>query len=113
FISSRRRHTISKRDWSSDVCSSDLDVAGHCIRICYCYALDIQHKTMADDKRSNIFDIAGRYIMPAADERDSFGSLQQGDGTARRYTGVDMFMVSGTMYNVEGVILYCVVDLNC
>src|SRR5207249_7940532 len=23
--SSRRRHTISKRDWSSDVCSSDLD----------------------------------------------------------------------------------------
>src|SRR5699024_12056106 len=25
FISSRRRHTRSKRDWSSDVCSSDLD----------------------------------------------------------------------------------------
>src|SRR5207249_7891062 len=25
--SSRRRHTRSKRDWSSDVCSSDLDVA--------------------------------------------------------------------------------------
>src|SRR2546421_2906661 len=25
FISSRRRHTISDRDWSSDVCSSDLE----------------------------------------------------------------------------------------
>src|SRR5699024_11788173 len=25
FLSSRRRHTRSKRDWSSDVCSSDLD----------------------------------------------------------------------------------------
>src|SRR5699024_11525395 len=24
FFSGRRRHTISKRDWSSDVCSSDL-----------------------------------------------------------------------------------------
>src|SRR5699024_12044268 len=24
FFSSRRRHTISKRDWSSDVCSTDL-----------------------------------------------------------------------------------------
>src|SRR5207247_3023582 len=24
FLSSRRRHTISTRDWSSDVCSSDL-----------------------------------------------------------------------------------------
>src|SRR5699024_11965210 len=33
FFSSRRRHTRSKRDWSSDVCSSDLAVhsagAGH------------------------------------------------------------------------------------
>src|SRR5699024_11548276 len=26
FFSSRRRHTRSKRDWSSDVCSSDLRV---------------------------------------------------------------------------------------
>src|SRR5699024_11459412 len=25
FFSSRSRHTISKRDWSSDVCSSDLN----------------------------------------------------------------------------------------
>src|SRR5699024_11377192 len=30
FFSSRRRHTRSKRDWSSDVCSSDLSIAeGH------------------------------------------------------------------------------------
>src|SRR5699024_11816690 len=28
FFSSRRRHTRSKRDWSSDVCSSDLSGAG-------------------------------------------------------------------------------------
>src|SRR5699024_12231260 len=27
FFSSRRRHTRSKRDWSSDVCSSDLYLA--------------------------------------------------------------------------------------
>src|SRR5207249_8976121 len=27
FFSSRRRHTRSKRDWSSDVCSSDLEPA--------------------------------------------------------------------------------------
>src|SRR5437868_10358485 len=33
FFSSRRRHTRSKRDWSSDVCSSDLD--GH---ICSLFA---------------------------------------------------------------------------
>src|SRR5438874_2769535 len=28
FFSSRRRHTRSLRDWSSDVCSSDLGTAG-------------------------------------------------------------------------------------
>src|SRR5437868_12838842 len=28
FFSSRRRHTRSKRDWSSDVCSSDLVARG-------------------------------------------------------------------------------------
>src|SRR5206468_10074154 len=31
FFSSRRRHTISDRDWSSDVCSSDL--IGHPLAI--------------------------------------------------------------------------------
>src|SRR5258707_10769123 len=29
FFSSRRRHTRYWRDWSSDVCSSDLDMACH------------------------------------------------------------------------------------
>src|SRR5207249_7753921 len=28
FFSSRSRHTMSKRDWSSDVCSSDLEETG-------------------------------------------------------------------------------------
>src|SRR5207249_7534043 len=33
FFSSRRRHTRSKRDRSSDVCSSDLEVAGMHVRL--------------------------------------------------------------------------------
>src|SRR5579885_2738126 len=32
FFSSRRRHTRSKRDWSSDVCSSDL-LEGRLVRL--------------------------------------------------------------------------------
>src|SRR5690349_15596918 len=32
FFSSRRRHTMSLRDWSSDVCSSDLPVEMVCSR---------------------------------------------------------------------------------
>src|SRR5437870_10931470 len=30
FFSSRRRHTRWPRDWSSDVCSSDLEAGGKC-----------------------------------------------------------------------------------
>src|SRR5204863_5493319 len=33
FFSSRRRHTRSLRDWSSDVCSSDLAGGGRCLAI--------------------------------------------------------------------------------
>src|SRR2546429_6706282 len=32
FFSSRRRHTRCSRDWSSDVCSSDLSGAGRAFR---------------------------------------------------------------------------------
>src|SRR6266513_4438101 len=38
FFSSRRRHTSSKRDWSSDVCSSDL---GEHVQVAA--ALDVGH----------------------------------------------------------------------
>src|SRR5258707_10848707 len=33
FFSSRRRHTRYWRDWSSDVCSSDLDVAHGLVKV--------------------------------------------------------------------------------
>src|SRR2546429_8528139 len=34
FFSSRRRHTRCSRDWSSDVCSSDLDYIDICLMHC-------------------------------------------------------------------------------
>src|SRR5215204_6177230 len=40
FFSSRRRHTRSLCDWSSDVCSSDLDVA----RFAYFGLYALQHR---------------------------------------------------------------------
>src|SRR2546422_5103505 len=33
FFSSRRRHTRCSRDWSSDVCSSDLVIHGHAVPV--------------------------------------------------------------------------------
>src|SRR5699024_11650627 len=42
FFSSRRRHTRSKRDWSSDVCSSDLQgiLAGTTQELLFRFAAD-------------------------------------------------------------------------
>src|SRR5699024_11290794 len=52
FISSRRRHTRAKRDWSSDVCSSDLEsAAGELVEL-HCNAAEptdaYVFKTVAD-----------------------------------------------------------------
>src|SRR5699024_12096852 len=41
FFSSRRRHTRSKRDWSSDVCSSDLGLTdGEAVGEVYAVGVD-------------------------------------------------------------------------
>src|SRR5699024_2275177 len=42
FFSSRRRHTRSKRDWSSDVCSSDLSLLR--AKICKLLARQLGHE---------------------------------------------------------------------
>src|SRR5207247_7828054 len=51
FFSSRRRHTRSTRDWSSDVCSSDL----------YCH----------DNEHRRHLEAAGRGSGPSAGDRVS------------------------------------------
>src|SRR5437868_10486559 len=46
FFSSRRRHTRSKRDWSSDVCSSDLLDTSSFITFNYDLGLDLAVRAM-------------------------------------------------------------------
>src|SRR5690606_40018768 len=67
FFSSRRRHTRFSRDWSSDVCSSDLATSGlgvekseveHCI-----YSVLIGEREMKEVIRSTAID--GLEVVPA------------------------------------------------
>src|SRR5690606_40295877 len=44
FFSSRRRHTRFSRDWSSDVCSSDLDSASHDGQEAYIHDPRVKHQ---------------------------------------------------------------------
>src|SRR5699024_12224078 len=46
FFSSRRRHTRSKRDWSSDVCSSDLMSAATFSNVDYWLTIDGEQTAM-------------------------------------------------------------------
>src|SRR5206468_669542 len=63
--SSRRRHTISDRDWSSDVCSSDLAGVPTVVIVSACYSGSFASGKMA---RSN------RIVLTAArGDRPSFG----------------------------------------
>src|SRR5699024_11322916 len=59
FFSSRRRHTRSKRDWSSDVCSSDLGTT---------YSLAEPFMVVAT---ANPVEMEGTYRLPEA-QRDRF-----------------------------------------
>src|SRR2546421_3731103 len=49
FFSSRRRHTRSDRDWSSDVCSSDLDKVATLLGLGYPGGPVIEHLAPAGD----------------------------------------------------------------
>src|SRR5699024_11826590 len=49
FFTSRRRHTRSKRDWSSDVCSSDLKVHGNSTVRSICKAIEELRKSYGNE----------------------------------------------------------------
>src|SRR5699024_11556732 len=66
FFSSRRRHTRSKRDWSSDVCSSDLklDISKHD---------KVSHNLNTEIKDGLVINIDKAYKIPVnyAEEKES------------------------------------------
>src|SRR5690606_39936649 len=49
FFSSRRRHTRFSRDWSSDVCSSDLDISEVPKRKLISERLPLEESTVPED----------------------------------------------------------------
>src|SRR5690606_40361840 len=88
FFSSRRRHTRFSRDWSSDVCSSDLDI-------------EADHGVVGDDvQRSaagDLGDIDGDAVAPAVQgvqaggenggAGDGVGALVEGARSEERRVG--------------------------
>src|SRR5699024_11568570 len=81
FFSSRRRHTRSKRDWSSDVCSSDLDgKIKHIFKEIFKAGLDIQK----DDRQKELLVSRKR---KAEDTIIDINGAKFGNGEAHFITG--------------------------
>src|SRR5437868_7657565 len=75
FFSSRRRHTRSKRDWSSDVCSSDLlhvrvdrALAHHRHAVLHLVRLALGPHRPAEDHHGRLPDRSGD-LLPAVQRR--------------------------------------------
>src|SRR5699024_7053035 len=75
FFSSRRRHTRSKRDWSSDVCSSDLGLFAAFIE----YLVAEQHEHTAYDKHDGHYrDTLQHGVDEIAAQQSQHGSRNEG-----------------------------------
>src|SRR5215211_9052035 len=79
FFSSRRRHTSSLCDWSSDVCSSDLrrqrdlDAGGHLLACRWCARLS---EPLLDRRRTAA--VAGEVRIPIQIDADVVTARKQG-----------------------------------
>src|SRR5699024_11619201 len=94
FFSSRRRHTRSKRDWSSDVCSSDLSKPIDDID----EAVNILEKYNVQDWKEDY-----SYEDPSSYEDGYAWSLylQFEDGTVERHKVTGSFAVESTPENYK------------
>src|SRR5699024_1711329 len=109
FFSSRRRHTRSKRDWSSDVCSSDLGKADYiastdtsgAFQFSYLSEGKYQAMWVDDRNRNKIWEekqeraqpFSQEYINLAKAEEDTLGALfiASEDTTRPVLQGVGLF----------------------
>src|SRR5207249_9598522 len=84
--SSRRRHTRSKRDWSSDVCSSDLPSPGYSRNRSRQRTCRQARESMAESSTILLVDDeeAVRKVLTFPLERDGYNVVQAADGEEAR-----------------------------
>src|SRR5699024_11385703 len=91
FVSSRGRHTRSKRDWSSDVCSSDLIGSPHGLDVALLFAREDNWQHVVALQGSTWADVhaAGRAL------RTIWAAFARGDDAAVRTRGGVVQIESG------------------
>src|SRR5699024_11572817 len=89
FFSSRRRHTRSKRDWSSDVCSSDLIYRSETLQhACAQLGITLAHTSPYDPKAKGkierVFKTIQTRFYPRSEERRVGKEGRSGGARERR-----------------------------
>src|SRR5215469_18180881 len=88
FFSSRRRHTRSLRDWSSDVCSSDLHFrAGEEVFRTCIMGLEIGMGRRSEERRvGKSVDLGGRRIIKKKKKNKNKGRQQRNNEHKNKQT---------------------------
>src|SRR5699024_11357167 len=99
FFSSRRRHTRSKRDWSSDVCSSDLSATRDQSYMLSRLDQDVLSRLilpLGEFEKDDVREMARDFGLDCADTPDSMEiCFIPGGRSEERRVGKDMSRVAG------------------
>src|SRR5207249_7157197 len=108
FFSSRRRHTRSKRDWSSDVCSSDLE---------FCAMLAVAAASL----ETIALEVRGLQRTEILEAQEPFGEGQKGSSAmphkrnpelAERICGLARLLRTNALAALENVALWHERDIS-
>src|SRR6202451_4811838 len=89
FFSSRRRHTRYSGDWSSDVCSSDLEIVKPFEKQFSCIKVSVISAVRSEERRvGKSVDLGGRRIIKKKKKTKSRGVALDGSSLVDEKSGV-------------------------
>src|SRR5206468_3258737 len=111
FFSSRRRHTRSDRDWSSDVCSSDLRLTGRVPKKARA-AVAVESRVVRLEGHLLDSGMLSRALDLAVDAGGSFQILNFNLGAQRQSTSTAEIKISAPSGEALGKIITQLIDLG-
>src|SRR5206468_9388631 len=111
FFSSRRRHTRSDRDWSSDVCSSDLRLTGRVPKKARA-AVAVESRVVRLEGHLLDSGLLSRALDLAVDAGGSFQILNFNLGAQRQSTSSAEIKISAPSSAALGKIMSQLIDLG-
>src|SRR5690606_29402490 len=111
FFSSRRRHTRFSRDWSSDVCSSDLKIDYTKLKE-QDFSYNVQQKLTRRYIEFLFFQVMDDWYQKHSERYQSIVDITKGLARAGIVPGADTLLATSSLKNVESNLLQIQGKLN-